>query len=122
MRRTFAILFSVLFVGFFGNQPTEIQGAKKRAEEQKFCPVFTDQIVGRRSRFLRYKGIRVYFTSDLAARKWMRDPASYLDKKIIPQVGDLILPGRAMEQKYCPVTRTRKISTQDPFVMYKEKR
>lgn len=116
------ILLGFLCIGWMSGPPQKLEAAKKRPEEQKYCPIFTNQVVGPDSRFLRYKGIRVYFSSDLAARKWLRDPASYLDPEVLPQIGDLKLPGRAMEQKYCPVSRTRKISTQDPWVMYQEKR
>lgn len=96
--------------------------ADKRAEVQKFCPVFTDRIVGPESRFVRYRGIRVYFSSDLAARKWMRDPVSYLDKEILPQLGDLILAERLIRQHYCPVYPKRKVSLKDPTVLYEGKR
>lgn len=122
MSRTFAIVLGVLCVGMVGGSSTVVEGAKKRIAEQKYCPVFTDQIVGPDSRFLRYKGIRVYFSSDLATRKWMRDPVSYLDADVLPQLDGLTFPERPMEQMYCPVTKTRKISTRDPSVIYQEKR
>ncbi len=95
---------------------------KKRPEIQKYCPVFTDRIVGPGSRFVRYKGIRVYFSSDLAARKWMRDPVSYLDKELLPQLTNLTLPERPIPQHYCPVFPKRKISFKDPSVIYQGRR
>lgn len=122
MWRTNALLFSFLWVGMVGGRSETIQAAGKRPEEQKYCPVFTDQIVGPDSRFLRLKGIRIYFSSDLAARKWMRDPVSYMDKDVLPQIGDLILPERQIVQEYCPINKKRKVCTKDPWVMYQEKR
>ena len=71
---------------------------------------------------MRYRGIKVYFSSDLAARKWLRDPVSYLDKKIVPQLGDLILAERLIQQRFCPVHPKRKVSLKDPTVTYEGKR
>ena len=101
---------------------TAVAEAKKRAEIQKYCPVFTDRIVGPGSRFLRYKGIKIYFSSDLAARKWMRDPVSYLDIELLPQLTNLTLPERPISQHYCPVFPKRKISFKDPSVIYEGRR
>jgi hypothetical protein len=95
---------------------------KKKPEVQKFCPVFTDRIVGPNSRSLRYRGILVFFSSDLAAQKWMRDPVSYLDKSLLPQLGDLILTERLIPQRYCPVHPKWKVSVKDPSVIHEEKR
>jgi YHS domain-containing protein len=95
---------------------------KKQVEKQRFCPVFTDRIVGSESRFLRYQGIKVFFSSDLAARKWMRDPESYLDKTLLPQLGDLTLPPRLTPQHYCPVRTKWKISMRDPTLIYQGQR
>ena len=117
----------VSMLGIFCWQMTEAENARvlaagKRPETQKYCPVFTDRIVGSGSRFLRYKGIKVYFSSDLAARKWMRDPVSYLDTDLLPQLQELTFPERPIPQQYCPVFPKRKISFKDPSVIYQDKR
>ncbi len=102
------------------------KGSLARAENpiarQKFCPVFTDRLVGPDSRFERFRGIRIYFSSDLAARKWMRDPEAYLDTALLPQLTRLTLPKRLIAQKFCPVYPKRKIGIRDPSVLYREKR
>ena len=103
------------------NSPQAV-AKEKRAEVQLYCPVFTDRVVGPESRSLRYRGIEIYFSSDLAARKWMRDPVSYLDKTLLPQLGDLILAPRVIPQHYCPVHPKRKVSVKDPSVLYQGKR
>jgi hypothetical protein len=95
---------------------------KKQVEVQKFCPVFTDRVVGPNSRWVRHHGIKVYFSSDLAARKWMRDPESYVDVELVPQLGDLIQIERPFPQHYCPVFPKRKVSLKDPSLIYQGKR
>ena len=117
MARVCILTFCVfIIVGIqLGNASAQV---KKQPEKQRFCPVFTDRIVGPNSRFLRYRGIKVYFSSDLAARKWMRDPVSYLDKTLLPQLGDLTLEERLTPQHYCPVHPKWKISMRDPWVMH----
>ncbi len=96
--------------------------AGMRAGTQKYCPVFTDRIVGPSSRAIRYKGIKVYFSSDLAARKWMRDPESYLDTDILPQLKGLTFRERLIPQHYCPVNRKRKVGMKDPSLIYQGQR
>lgn len=122
MTRNFCFLIGLLAL-VFGLSPSALAQAKvKKAEVQLYCPVFTDRIVGPESRYLRYDGIKIYFSSDLAARKWMRDPDSYLDKTILPQLGDLDLPEREILQVYCPVHPKWKVSVKDPSVIYQGKR
>lgn len=122
MWRVGILVLSVFAMGIGIGDCSAAVPAKKQFEVQKFCPVFTDRIVGPSSRFLRYQGIKVYFSSDLAARKWMRDPVSYLDKTLVPQLSDLSLPERLMPQHYCPVHPKWKISVKDPSVIYDGKR
>ena len=116
------LLGTVLVAGAQSWDSGSVIAAGKREKVQEFCPVFTDRIVGPESRSLRYRGIKVYFSSDLAARKWMRDPVSYLDKEILPQLGRLILAERLIPQHYCPVYPKRKVSLKDPTVFYEGKR
>jgi hypothetical protein len=116
------ILILSVFVFGLGHWASPLVAARKQAEVQKFCPVFTDRIVGPDSRSLRYRGIEVFFSSDLAARKWMRDPVSYLDKSLLPQLGDLILTERLLPQHYCPVHPKWKVSLKDPSVIHDGKR
>jgi hypothetical protein len=122
MSRNCWVFVGVVLAGL-GHSPSAMgQAHVKKAEHQLYCPVFTDRIVGPESRSLRYRGIEVFFSSDLAARKWMRDPESYLDKTILPQLGDLVLAERDIVQVYCPVYPKRKVSVKDPSLIYQGKR
>lgn len=120
MRKAIAVLLGLMVVvsGLGGSVLAQV----KQPEAQKFCPVFTDRIVGPESRVVRYRGIKVYFSSDLAARKWMRDPVSYLDTELLPQLTRLTFPERLMPQQFCPVHPKRKVSVKDPTVVYEGKR
>ncbi len=117
MRVHLFLLAVFVCVAAIGESPAGAAG-KKPIERQKFCPVFTDRIIGPNSRSLRYKGIEVYFSSDLAARKWMRDPVSYLDVDVLPQLKGLTLLERQFKQRYCPVHPQWKVSVKDPSVIY----
>jgi hypothetical protein len=122
MLRNCYLIVGVFLMGFGFTSDVAGQSKEKKAEVQLHCPVFTDRIVGPGNRSIRYRGIEVFFSSDLAARKWMRDPESYLDTAILPQLGDLILPEREMLQVYCPVHPKWKVSVKDPSVIYQGKR
>ena len=89
-----------------------------RVEKQEYCPVYTDRRVFAGSRFERYHGIKVYFSSDDAARRFLMDSHSYLDKKTLPQLKGLNLPERPLKQKFCPIYPTRRVSKLDPSVTY----
>lgn len=119
-RLLFCFGFVILAAADLTPRPVFAEG--EAAEKQEFCPVFTDRIIGPRSRSVRYRGIKVYFSSDLAARKFMRDPVSYLDQELLPQFTGLNLPERLIPQDYCPVFPKRKISVKDPTVLYEGKR
>jgi YHS domain-containing protein len=51
--------------------------------------------------------------------KFKRDPAAYLDPKIVPALAAVKLPKRDIEQMYCPVLKDRKVSSKDPSITYK---
>ncbi len=119
MSRNCCLVLGLLLAGVGICPRAQGQPSAKKAEVQLYCPVFTDRSVGPGSRSMRYRGIEVFFSSDLAARKWMRDPDSYLDKVLLPQLGDLILAPREMPQVYCPVHPKWKVSVKDPSVLYR---
>ncbi len=87
---------------------------------QTFCPVMTtDEIDPANSVAVDYKGVKVYLCCDTCVARFRRDPAAYLDSKLIPGLTGMELPKRTIEQIYCPVYPERKVSAKDPFVMYK---
>jgi YHS domain-containing protein/N-acetylneuraminic acid mutarotase len=87
---------------------------------QKFCPVMTtDEIDPKESKTVMYKGVKIYFCCDQCIGKFNRDPAAYLDPKIIPGLAGMELPKRDIEQVFCPVLKDRKVSSKDPSTMYK---
>ncbi len=52
---------------------------------QKFCPVMTeDEIDPKASAVADYKGVKIFLCCDQCVGKFKRDPAAYLDTKIIP--------------------------------------
>ncbi|WP_166828745.1 hypothetical protein [Thalassoroseus pseudoceratinae] len=89
-----------------------------RVEKQEYCPVYTSRRVFPGSRVERYQGIKIYFSSDDAARRFLRDTHSYLDKKTLPQLKGLNLPVRPLKQQFCPINPTRRVSILDPVVIY----
>jgi len=94
-----------------------------RADEpkaQKFCPVMTtDEIDPDSSATVEYKGVRIYLCCDQCVSRFKRDPAAYLDPKIVPALSKIELPKRDIEQVYCPVLKDRKVSSKDPSIVYK---
>ncbi len=87
---------------------------------QKYCPVMTeDEIDPKASVVVDYKGVKIYLCCDQCVGKFRRDPAAYLDPKIIPGLAGMELPKRDIEQVYCPVLKDRKISSKDPSITYK---
>ncbi len=87
---------------------------------QKFCPVMTtDEIDPKTSRSVAYRGVTIYLCCDQCVAKFTRDPAAYLDPKLIPGLAGLELPKRDIEQVYCPVLRDRKVSSRDPSTTYR---
>ena len=88
---------------------------------QRFCPVMTsDEIDPHASATLEYKGVTIYFCCDACIGKFKRDPAAYLDPKLIPALAGMKLPRRDIEQMYCPVLTDRKVSSKDPSTTYKD--
>ncbi|HEV3386489.1 MAG TPA: hypothetical protein VG097_16820, partial [Gemmata sp.] len=87
---------------------------------QKYCPVMTeDEIDPKESSVVDYKGVKIYLCCDQCVGKFRRDPAAYLDPKIIPGLAGMELPKRDIEQVFCPVLKDRKISSKDPSTTYK---
>jgi YHS domain-containing protein len=111
-------LASVEVVKLDGEKPAAAPPAKPG--EQRFCPVMTtDEIDHSSSETIKYKGVTIYLCCAQCVNKFKRDPAAYLDPKIIPGLAGLELPKRDIEQMYCPVLKDRKVSSKDPFTTYK---
>jgi len=88
--------------------------------KQKFCPIMTtDEIDPENAYTVDYKGVKVLLCCDACRAKFRRDPAAYLDAKLIPALAGKELPKRDIEQVFCPVYKDRKVSSKDPFTMYK---
>jgi YHS domain-containing protein len=87
---------------------------------QKFCPVMTkDEIDPGASKWIDYKGVKVYLCCDTCVARFRRDPAAYLDPKFIPALVGMELPKRGIEQQFCPVYRNNKVSEKDPSTTYR---
>lgn len=87
---------------------------------QKFCPVMTtDEVTPEDAIAIKYEGMTVLLCCQPCVAKFRRDPASYLDPKLLPALEGKALPKRAIEQMFCPVYRDRKVSPKDPSVQYK---
>jgi YHS domain-containing protein len=92
----------------------------KKSAAQKFCPVMvTDEIDPDASKTVEWKGVKIYVCCDECITRFKRDPAAYLDAKIVPALAGMELPKREIEQVFCPVYKERKVSAKDPFVTYK---
>jgi YHS domain-containing protein len=93
---------------------------KDKPAVQKFCPVMTtDEIDPKASETVTYKGVKIYLCCGDCVRKFNRDPAAYLDPKLIPGLAGMELPKRDIEQVFCPVLKARKVSSKDPSTTYK---
>jgi YHS domain-containing protein len=87
---------------------------------QQYCPVMTtDEIDPKKSATVDYKGVKIYLCCDTCVGKFKRDPAAYLDPKIIPGLAGKELPKRDIAQVFCPVLKDRKVSSKDPSTTYK---
>jgi len=87
--------------------------------EQNYCPVMTKTIVEAESREVEYNGVKIKLCCSACIRKWKANPEAYLNVAILPQLKDVVLPKRKLEQVYCPVYVDRIISEQDPSTEYK---
>lgn len=87
---------------------------------QRFCPVMTtDEVDPAASAAVEYKGVTIFLCCDTCVARFERHPAAYLDAKFIPALAGKELPKRDIGQVYCPVYPDRKVSSHDPFVVYK---
>ncbi len=94
--------------------------ADEKPAAQKFCPVMTtDEIDPKESASVMYKGVKIYLCCDQCVGKFKRDPAAYLDVKLIPALAGMELPKRDIEQVFCPVLKDRKVSSKDTSIVYK---
>jgi YHS domain-containing protein len=100
--------------------PTAGTRAADDKAKQKFCPIMTtDEIDPENAYEVEYQGAKVYLCCNTCVAKFKRDPAAYLDAKLLPQLAGKELPKRTIEQVYCPVYKDRKVSAKDPVVTYK---
>ncbi len=116
-------MIRTLFAGLMVLAASHGRAEPPKAEEpkvQKFCPVMTkDEIDPNVSKWVDYKGVKVYLCCDTCVAKYRRDPAAYLDPKFVPGLAGKELPKRGIEQAFCPVYRDKKVSEKDPSVTYK---
>ena len=111
-------LFAALALVTGGSHPRLATAADP--PKQKFCPVMTtDEIDPENAHEVEYKGVKILLCCDTCVAKFKRDPAAYLDPKLIPALAGKSLPKRTIEQVYCPVYKDRKVSAKDPFTTYK---
>lgn len=45
--------------------------------QQRRCPIYPDRIINPNSPTVEYKGMKIYFWSSSAVRRWKRDPEKY---------------------------------------------
>lgn len=45
--------------------------------QQRYCPIYPDRIVNPNCPSVEYKGMKIYFWSSSAVRRWNRDPERY---------------------------------------------
>ncbi|MDB5313311.1 MAG: hypothetical protein JWO38_7513 [Gemmataceae bacterium] len=108
------------FVLFAALAPAARPVAADDQAKQKFCPIMTtDEVDPENSTVVEYKGVKVLLCCDTCVAKFKRDPAAYLDPKLVPGLAGKELPKRGIDQVYCPVYKERKVSAKDPVVMYK---
>jgi YHS domain-containing protein len=92
---------------------------KAESKVQQFCPVMTkDEVDLKASKWVDYKGVKVYLCCDTCVTRFKRDPAAYLDPKFVPALAGVELPKRDIEQQYCPVYPDKKVSAKDPSATY----
>lgn len=87
--------------------------------EQTHCPIMTGVPVGCDSKEVEYLGVKVKLCCSACLRKWNAEPEAYLLPELLPQLNGKKLPGRKIEQVYCPVYRDRVVSSRDPSIEYR---
>ena len=118
MHQTLRLLAFALLV--LAIAPATRPRAADEPAKQKLCPIMTtDEIDPAESKSVEYLGVRILLCCDTCVAKWKREPSAYLDAKLIPGLAGKELPKREIEQVYCPVLKERKVSSKDPFTMYK---
>lgn len=96
------------------------EGKPPAGKAQKYCPIMTqEEIDPESSEEVTYMGVKVYLCCGTCATRFKRDPAAYVDAKLIPALEGKKLPPRGLDQVYCPVYTTWKVSSKDTFTMYK---
>jgi YHS domain-containing protein len=94
--------------------------APAQDKKQKFCPIMTtDEIDPKESATVMWNGVKIFVCCDTCVAKFKKDPAAYLDAKLVPALAGKQLPKRTIEQVYCPVRKDCKVSEKDPSTVYK---
>jgi YHS domain-containing protein len=63
--------------------------------------------------------VKIKLCCSACLKKWNADPEAYLNLQLLPQLKDMDLPKRTLEQVFCPVFPDRVVSPKDPSVEYR---
>jgi outer membrane protein assembly factor BamB len=85
---------------------------------QVFCPVMTSMPVDADAKEVEYQGVKIKLCCSSCARKWHAEPEAYLNSSILPQLKEMNLPKRKIEQVFCPVNPDRVVSSKDPSAQH----
>lgn len=96
----------------------DMPGGDKPAK-QTACPLMTDEEVGKDAEEVEWKGVKIKLCCGLCVKKFEAEPEAYLLPELLPQLKGKELPKRKIEQVYCPVTKTKVVSSKDPSSTYK---
>ncbi|MEM9381622.1 MAG: kelch repeat-containing protein [Planctomycetota bacterium] len=81
---------------------------------QERCPVMQADFVSEDGPVVRFHGVDVRVCCEMCEEKWNAEPEAYLNVALLPQLAELEIPERKIEQVYCPVFRDRVVSSLDP--------
>ena len=74
---------------FSSDEQKKIGVDKVKLLDQRVCPIYPERVVNPNSKFVEYKGKKIYFWSSSAERRWKKDPEKYfkeaMDKGHLPQ-------------------------------------
>lgn len=96
--------------------------AKGDPAKQQFCPIMTTSPIDEDCRDVDYKGVKIKICCATCAKRFLAEPEAYLDPAILPQIKDLQLPVRKIDQAYCPVFTDRRVSSRDPSAEWNGRR
>ncbi len=85
---------------------------------QSVCPIMTSKPIDGDSPVAMYRGRPVAVCCETCLTKWDRNADGYAAVAALPQLDGLKIPQRKIEQVFCPVYRTRVVTSADPTVEY----